>query len=250
MKGKTSYHKEKEGELSLKKARRLAKEKGLIYVAHMGYLRICARLTSPFYYWYYKTLKQEQFQFKGEWYDYFYHKHHTTWKNERSVEIPIIQRYVKSHEGKNILELGNVLSLYFPVSYDIVDKYEEAKGVINEDVVDFKPEKKYDLIISISTLEHIGFDEEIKDSTKIQKAIKHLRTLLAPRGKIIVSVPLGYNPEMDKLLRDGKTFTKLYYFKRTAIDRWVEVSKEEVKNIKFNYPFPKDNGLVIGIIEK
>jgi SAM-dependent methyltransferase len=248
MKGKTNYYKGREFELSLNKLKRLVKEKGLIHIAHMGCLRISTKLTSPFYFWYYKTFKQELFKFNGEIYNYFYHTYHTTWKNERSIEIPIIQRYIDSNKYKNVLEVGNVLSHYFPVSYDIVDKYEEGEHVINTDVVDFNPKKRYNLIISISTIEHIGYDEKIKDPMKIRKALAHLKTLLAPNGKIIISVPLDYNPEMDKLIKYEKTFSELYYLKRIAVDKWIEVNKEDIKNAKFNYPFPKDNALVIGII--
>jgi hypothetical protein len=38
----------------------------------------------------------------------------------------------------------------------VLDKYEQAPGVINEDVVSFSPPQKYDLIVSVSTLEHVG----------------------------------------------------------------------------------------------
>jgi hypothetical protein len=74
------------------------------------------------------------------------------------IEVPIIYEMVKEAEayGQKVLEVGNVLSHYFHVNHDIVYKYEKAKGVINEDVINFRLPKKYDLIISISTLEHMG----------------------------------------------------------------------------------------------
>ena len=43
--------------------------------------------------------------------------------------------------------------------------------MINQDVVDFKTNEKYDLIVSISTLEHVGWDEEPRDDKKISKAL-------------------------------------------------------------------------------
>jgi cyclopropane fatty-acyl-phospholipid synthase-like methyltransferase len=51
--------------------------------------------------------------------------------------------------------------------------------VINEDVVNFKSKKKYDLIVSISTLEHVGWDEK---PMKIPRAIENLKTLITPQG--------------------------------------------------------------------
>ena len=86
--------------------------------------------------------------------------------NERSIEVPIVMEIVNQNKGKRILEIGNVLSNYYKVSHDIVDKYEKAPNVINQDVVDFKTNEKYDLIVSISTLEHVGWDEEPRDDKK------------------------------------------------------------------------------------
>ena len=49
-------------------------------------------------------------------------------------------------------------------------------------------------IVSISTLEHVGWDENTKDPDKIFQAIKNLKSYLVPRGKLIVTMPIGYNP--------------------------------------------------------
>jgi hypothetical protein len=61
---------------------------------------------------------------------------------------------VRKYQGTNILEIGNVLSNHVRFEHDVLDKYEFVKGIINEDVVDFRPEKRYDLIVSISTLDY------------------------------------------------------------------------------------------------
>jgi hypothetical protein len=192
------------------------------------------------------------FKFQGRQYRYFIHPYNATWRNERAVEIPIVWEIVKKNQGKNILELGNTLSHYFSVNHDILDKYEKAKMVINQDVVDFKPTHKYDLIISISTIEHIGWDESPRNPLKIFWAIENLKNCLASNGEIVITLPLGYNSEMDKLLKEGKIpFTKQYFLKRISRDnRWKEVSWEDICDAKYNFPFPSANGLVIGIIKK
>jgi hypothetical protein len=46
---------------------------------------------------------------------------------------------VRKYQGTNILEIGNVLSYHVRFEHDILDKYEIAKGIMNEDVVDFRP---------------------------------------------------------------------------------------------------------------
>jgi SAM-dependent methyltransferase len=140
-------------------------------------------------------------------------------------------------KGKSILEVGNVLSHYFPVNHDVVDKYEKVEGVINRDIIDFHPSKEYDLIISISTLEHVGWDENVSDHkilhdpSKILRAIENLRGLLAPQGNIVVTLPLGLNPELDRLLRNGKVqFTELFCLKRVSKDNaWIEVDWQEAQ---------------------
>jgi SAM-dependent methyltransferase len=120
------------------------------------------------------------------------------------IEVPIIYEIVKEAEayGQKVLEVGNVLSHYFHVNHDIMDKYEKAKGVINEDVINFRLSKKYDLIISISTLKHVGWDEYPKDPTKVLVAIENLKRCLSSNGRMVFTLPLGYNPHVDSYIKN------------------------------------------------
>jgi hypothetical protein len=155
---------------------------------------------------------------------------------------------VRKYQGTNILEIGNVLSNHVRFEHDILDKYEIAKGIINEDVVDFRSEKRYDLIISISTL---GWDEKPRDNMKIPRAIENMKALITSRGgMIIITLPLGYNSALDKLLKDGIIqFSKQYHLVRTSKgNEWKEASWEDVQVAKYNTPLPFANGLFIGII--
>ena len=206
-----------------------------------------------FDYYYYKILAPlRTFKFQGGSYRYFCHKHNATWKNERAVEIPIIWKIVKKYRKQQILEVGNLLSHYFPVKHDILDKYEKVNNVINQDAVDFRPSKKYDLIVSISTLEHIGWDETPRNPAKILSAIQNLKNLLTPQGRMVVTLPLGYNNYLDELLRDGKiSFAEKYYLKRISKNnKWTEVDWIDDQEVKYGYPFPAANGLIIGTIIK
>ena len=184
-------------------------------------------------------------------YRYFYHSYNRTWMNERAVEIGLIWDLLQQYPPQEVLEVGNVLSHYFPVRHDVLDKYEIAPGVINEDAVDFKPDKTYKLIVSISTLEHIGWDETPKDSTKVVRAVENLRKALTKGGTLISTVPVGYNPNLDKLVKEGQLrFTKRHCLKRISADNeWCEAECSEVLQQSFGHPFPSANGLVIGIIE-
>lgn len=204
------------------------------------------------WYLYYRIFNSSRtFKFHGQGHSYFYHFYNNTWISERAIEIPIIKSILINYANKNILEIGNVLSHYFSVKHDILDKYEVGKGVINQDVVGFRASKKYDLIISISTLEHVGWDETPREHKKLLSAIHNLKKMLAPGGKIVATLPLGYNFEMDKLIKDKKIkFSEQYFYKRISRDnKWKEVGWKEIKTAKIDSPFRGTNGLIVGIIK-
>lgn len=198
------------------------------------------------YYRLFKSIKPFKFQDKN--YNYFYHWYNTTWNNERVIEIPIIYNFVKQYPESEILEVGNVLSHYFDIEHDVVDKYEVFNGVINQDIIDYKPSKKYDLIISISTLEHVGWDEKPRNPNKIFLAIENLKNCLSTNGKLVLTLPLGLNPFLDKFLETGAIkFTENHYFKRiNRANEWIQVNSDFYKG-KFGYPFPAANVVFLGI---
>lgn len=111
------------------------KPKGIFNIIRAGIDKIVVPLEG---YYYRKVKTEESFIFQGKTYKYFYHRYNTTWRNERAVEIPIIWDIVKKDKGQSILEVGNVLSHYFSISHDVVDKYERGEVVINEDVINFQ----------------------------------------------------------------------------------------------------------------
>ncbi len=201
---------------------------------------------------YYNRLKpRETFSALGRAYPYFYHLYNITWKNERAVEIAVARAFLDEHPSTSMLEIGNVLSWYQPALHDILDKYEEADGVINEDVVTFNPGHTYDAIVSISTLEHVGWDETPRDPTKVLRAAEHLKQLVSPGGSMLVTVPIGYNPGLDAALGDGTLrFTRQCFMKRLGRTRWREVRWDEVKDAKLGHPYRGANGLLIGIYER
>jgi hypothetical protein len=236
-------------EIHYHKIRDLLRDKGFIFVMRM---LISVMLGYPFY----KIFKSGTFRFRGKTLHYFYHPYNVTWMSERAVEIPIIWDLVKRHNGKNILEFGNVLSHYFKVDHDILDKYEKAYGIINQDVVDFRPRNQYDLIVSISTLEHVGWEENIKhpgrEPDKIPWALTALQNCLAPGGYMIFTIPFGQNQYLDSLLsRRNPVFSELFYLKRMSNDnRWQETCWTDIARTSYDHPYISANGLVIAVVRK
>jgi hypothetical protein len=191
------------------------------------------------------------FLFQGGEYEYFRHRHNVTWQNERAVEIPIVRRAIDEAGDVRVLEVGNVLGHYMRHSHDVVDKYEPGRNVLNVDIVTFRTAELYDLIVSISTIEHVGWDDDERDPRKIPQVISHLRSMLAPGGRAIVTFPLGYNEYLDELLRaDGIDFDDERCLLRVGRTRWQEVQRANLGTPAYGMPFPGANGVVIGVIER
>jgi SAM-dependent methyltransferase len=202
--------------------------------------------------YYLRRKPSETFSALGRTYRYFYHLYNITWKNERAIEIAVAQDFVRSNPSDNMLEVGNVLSWYQHVRHDVLDKYEEAEGVIREDIVDFEPGHKYDVIVAISTLEHVGWDESPRDITKAPRALEHLKKLLAPGGKMLVTVPVGYNPGIDAAMADDTLqFTSRCFMKRLGRTRWREAGWEEVRGSDYhNSQYSGASAVMIGFYQR
>ncbi len=186
------------------------------------------------------------FSFNGTPYPYFIHPYNTTWKCERAVEIPIVMDLISRKGNANILEIGNVLSHYFRFEHDIVDKYEKAEGVINVDVLDFVADKPYELIVAISTLEHVGWDEEPREPQKFLRCIHHLKKLISKGGTLMFTVPGGYNSYVDDIIRKRAIEqAQFYHFKRTGMNRWAQTEFGDIDGLPYGSPWGAANALTI-----
>jgi hypothetical protein len=178
------------------------------------------------------------FDFGGERVPYLRHRYNRTWLNERAVEVPLALRVLAERRGGEILEVGNVLGHYGADGHTVVDRYERAAGVINVDVADFDPgERRFDLVLSISTLEHVGFDEQPPDPGKPLRAIEKLAAMLAPGGLLWTTLPVGYNPSLDRQVREGALpFDRLTALGRTGHGMsWRESPPEAVLGAPYDH---------------
>ncbi|CAN5619955.1 hypothetical protein BH23THE1_BH23THE1_35960 [soil metagenome] len=230
------------------------KREGLNYLVDKGLRFTLDHLRNYLFYWYYKKLySKKTFEFQGKKYNYYHHHRGRTWKTERSVEIPIVWAMVTEFrkQNKRILEVGNVLSYRFNIDHEVLDKYEMVPGVINQDVVSYSPDKPYDLIVSISTMEHVGWDESPRDPSKLLRGIQNLTNMLSYGGKMIITLPLGQNSFLDELLNKNiAIFDKQYYLRRESNLFWRQEKWEKVMDISYDEKVPCANGILIGMIEK
>jgi SAM-dependent methyltransferase len=210
-------------------------------------------------YYLHRTFRRSRFpafHFRGDELKYVYSRYNFTWASERIVEIALGQWFlskVQAAGARRVLEVGNVLAHYGNFTHDILDKYEEGPRVLNEDVATFTPNRRYDAIVSLSTLEHVGWDSyEEREPEKVLRAVENLVRILNPGGKMLVTMPFGYNSFVDQCVAEKKfPFTAMYFLKRVSKENeWREVPFEEVKGQPYNSPYFAANAIVVGVVEK
>jgi SAM-dependent methyltransferase len=173
--------------------------------------------------------KPGSFTLDGETYVCVHHRHKATWLNERAVELSVAKGGLDAADHGRVLEVGDVLRHYFRCEHPVVDKYEHGTQVIPVDVLDYRPRERYDLVLSVSTLEHVGWDEEPRDPDRALAAIEHLAGLLTPGGRLLVTLPVGYNRVLDRAIADGSTpFTSVRALRRGSGGTWRELPPSEV----------------------
>jgi len=189
------------------------------------------------------------FQLAGHTYSYFRHPYNVTWLNERRVEIPIIREVLARERDARTLEIGNVLSHYDKsLGHPVVDRYERQsrENTFAEDAETFTHGSPYDLIVSISTFEHVGQDDVPRDDEKILRTMLHVRGLLSPHGSLVFTAPIGYSPSLDRLVDEGDGFLERQCLRRVnAKNEWVEADWRDVRDTTFHRPYPFANAIVI-----
>lgn len=151
--------------------------------------------------------------------DYFDHPYNHTAQNMRRVEIPIARWFIeKAGPGARILEVGNVLAHYGRVTWPVVDLRE--RGAINADVMRWRPAEAVDLVVSISTIEHVA--------APAAAVLERLRGFLAPGGQVVATAPTAYNAVLDQQLREDKLGADVMWFMRARPrGEWEECRKQE-----------------------
>lgn len=163
----------------------------------------------------------DTFEWEADRLAYLDHPYNSTRSNERCVEVPIALRWLfgwpdpaaavaarwtgwQARSKGQVLEVGNVLSHYIGrVRHRVVDRHEVGPQVENLDVFDVRA--PYDRIVAISTLEHVRWDERPRNESGAFAALEHLRSLLVPGGVMLVTIPTGCHPDLDRRIAAGET---------------------------------------------
>ena len=224
------------------------------------------------------------FTFKGK--ELYYNRIKFNNPTERAVEISIAFDFIANLENhQKILEVGNVLSHYENSLSEnlglrtrrIIDKFEVDLGVENQDLMSLPSSEKYDAIVSISSVEHVGqagdpsggYGEqtESRDLEAPLKAIAKIYDLLAVNGKALITVPFGKLTDAEWYIQFSKEYLEVLWKKygipknaisanylklidrETADDKhymlWREVDVLELSNSEYGWPLSQANSIAI-----
>jgi hypothetical protein len=189
---------------------------------------------------------ESTFRLDGDTYPYLRDPYRWSWLTERAVEVPVVARIVEEHRGRRILEVGNVLPHYVPAQHTVVDKYEQSRGVLNRDALDLADLGSFDLVVAISTLEHVGWDERPQRPWLAVQAAAALRERVAPGGRLVVTVPMGYNPTFEAAVRSGEVpATSQLALRRASGSTWNQVPIEGVWDAPYDWILMAASGVII-----
>lgn len=198
-----------------------------------------------------KARRQDnRLSFRGEQLAYTFNRYNNSYRNERTVEISVTRWFLSQQDNGRMLEVGNVLAHYGKTGHTVLDKYEVIPGVLNDDIVDYRPEQPFDTVVAVSTLEHVGWDESPREPAKVFRAIENVKKCATDDGRVLVTMPIGHNKALDEGLRTGevKFPEETWLARRNRRNEWVEVGKDEALSRSYGSPFPNANAVYVGMV--
>lgn len=185
------------------------------------------------------------FIYNGRVYPYLHDGYNITRFTERAAEIPVA--FGLLNNAKCVMEVGAVLPHYLPNwpenCHVCIDLYEQFPYVINADVLTFEPDLLFDLVISISTLDHL------KSADEVRAAVARMKSWAAPGGVVFVTLPANQPPEvgggawLDDLILSGDLGMEVRRMDKVKPDthEWQEAAVNDTPSRFYNLPTPFAN---------
>lgn len=144
-------------------------------------------------------------------FNYMVHTYNYPRINERAVEVPVAIDMLKG--SPKALEIGAVTPHYLIHKHEVIDLYEKFPGVINADVLTYQPkEENYDLVFSISTLDHLLNPEQVGN------AVERMKRWTSPQGFLFFTLPYG-QPQKDGPWLDEMIMQNTFGMERVRFDK-------------------------------
>jgi hypothetical protein len=165
-----------------------------------------------------------------------------TWRTERCIELAVGGHVLSGRDPDDVLELGNVLPLAGMGGHTVVDKYERGQGVLNVDIVDYAPKRRFALGMSLSTLEHVGWDEEPRDPGKAAIALQRLSDLV---DDLLVTIPAGVHRDLERAVIGGPFDSVELLVKTSRRGDWEPRGLAELPSVRYAWPYACGNGILV-----
>jgi len=167
--------------------------------------------------------------------------------NERRIELPYLFQFIdETKENETLLEVGNVSPNYRDGKHTVLDYSQGKPNVIRESIVTYRPNVKFDRIVSISTFEHIA---EFSKESIVDAFNNIMMNVLKPNGLMLFSIPAGYCGEMDNFIINNN-FDKEIYLKRVDDkNNWEFSDRKGFEIAQYNKPFNNGNLIFVGLVK-
>lgn len=188
--------------------------------------------------------------------------------NERIVEDPwVLQRVPPRSSVLNIgcfssrvpLQLASLGCLVTGLDIRPYSFRHRNLTVVQGNLFEWEPERKYEVIVFESVIEHMGLEEEIPSVSHRadHRAIKMVTRWLAPGGKLLVTVPFGKSgmtplhriyglSDLKKLFEDWN-WEEASYFRRDGLE-WISCDSSDLADI--SSPEVPANGVALLVLTR
>jgi hypothetical protein len=181
-------------------------------------------------------------------FDLLMHPYNNTYFNERGVEVPLAQQFVR--EKGSIVEVGATLPYYGVTGHEVIDPFDEWQGCLRQDA------ESYDFtgqnVLCISTIEHMGKDDYGNKDIDPQKPVRFLQKLEAEATSFLVTFPVGANKVLDEYMKKNERNHHWVAYVRTNGNPpiWELCFRSEEHIWTRDYNSVYNNGNAIIIIDK
>lgn len=181
----------------------------------------------------------------------------TETKSERVVEVPLILSSIPKDKPLKILDIGcrySILAIQLASIGHKVDGIDINSYHLKHPNFNFKKQdiiksgfkdNTFDIIISLSTLEHIGLGRygDQLDHGADTKVVKEVSRILSSDGRFLLTVPFGIKgvtpwyrvydfPSIEKLLKDnGLKVDEIRFYKEQNKGCWMPTTQDEASRI-------------------
>ena len=137
----------------------------------------------------------------------------------------------------------------------MVDKYERGAGVLNVDALEYSPpEPCDDLIVSVSTLEHVGWDETERDPPRACAVGRGAGPAISPGGRHAARHPARWATTRCSTRPSAPGGVPSLYtlraLRRTARTAWEEAEPADVWDVRYDQLLCAANAVLVGTVDR